>query len=527
MTQQNQPGAGLSTYVNPILPGWHSDPSCTFVRDWDNTFFLTTSSFLAFPGCPIYASKDLVSWKLVSHAINRREQVPEFLTSSTGDQQEGPWASTLRYRNGLLYLLTTYISRVEWRPKALLFTTSNPFDDTAWSDPIQIENPGNDIDPDLFWDDDGQAYMTVAAGIWLSKVDLVTGAASKPTKIWSGTGRRNPEGPHLYKKDDSYYLLLAEGGTETGHSSSIARSRSITGPYESCAENPILSSNSDGYFQTIGHADFFQDAENNWWGVALATRSGPSWEAYPMGRETVLFPIRWNKDGWPTLQAVQGRMMGPLPNQDRNLPGTGAFVTDEDIVDFHQESPLPRHFITWRPQKSSVFDISPPGHPNTLRILPSRTSLGGFGIFGPNHVDGPSFIGRKQTSTLFNYSVDVSFQPVELEEEAGVTVFLTQKQHMDLGIVNLPSARGDEKPQLHLRFRVEASGKSGTRIPDTIVMPIPAHWTEGLIRLRVSTQSDTSYIFSAAPAADSKDSRTLGVASADIVSGGTGPFSGE
>lgn len=54
-----------STFYNPILPGFHPDPSCIFVPEWNHTFFCASSSFEAFPGIPIHASKDLKNWKLI------------------------------------------------------------------------------------------------------------------------------------------------------------------------------------------------------------------------------------------------------------------------------------------------------------------------------------------------------------------------------------------------------------------------------------------------------------------------------
>lgn len=54
-----------STYENPILPGFHPDPSCIYVPEWNETFFCASSSFNAFPGIPIHASKDLQNWKLI------------------------------------------------------------------------------------------------------------------------------------------------------------------------------------------------------------------------------------------------------------------------------------------------------------------------------------------------------------------------------------------------------------------------------------------------------------------------------
>lgn len=117
------------TYANPILPGWNSDPSCTFVKELDNTFFYTTSSFLAFPGVPVYASKDLVHWRLASNALLRSEQLPELYFN--GQQSEGIWASTIRYRDGTLHIITSYVTWSPWGPKILLFRTTDPYDDSA------------------------------------------------------------------------------------------------------------------------------------------------------------------------------------------------------------------------------------------------------------------------------------------------------------------------------------------------------------------------------------------------------------
>ena len=268
-----------STFYNPILPGWNSDPTCTQVN---GTFFCATSTFNAFPGLPIYASNDLINWKLVSHAWNREEQLPG-IGERTLDQQAGMYAPTLRYHDGEFFIICTYLYNRVNGSVGTLFRTSDPFDNSAWSQPILFNAPS--IDPDLFWDDDGKLYMAYA-GIGLAKLNAETGGLSEGVRIWNGTGGVYPEGPHIYKKNDWYYLLIAEGGTELNHMVTIARSRNITGPYEGYENNPILSNaNTTEHFQTVGHADLFQDQIGKWWGSGLATRSGPEWEIYPMGRE--------------------------------------------------------------------------------------------------------------------------------------------------------------------------------------------------------------------------------------------------
>ena len=272
--------AGNSTYYNPILPGWNSDPSCTQVN---GTFFCATSTFNAFPGLPIYASNDLIDWKLISHAWNRESQLPG-IGEVTTIQQGGMFAPTLRYHDGEFYIICAYLAPAsELITVGTLFKTADPFTNQAWSDPVIFNISG--IDPDLFWDDDGTTYMA-NAGVNLREINTETGATTEPIRIWNGTGGSSPEGPHIYKKNDWYYLMIAEGGTELNHMETIARARNITGPYEAYENNPILSNaNTTQYFQTVGHADLFQDGNGKWWGVALSTRSGPEWEIYPMGRE--------------------------------------------------------------------------------------------------------------------------------------------------------------------------------------------------------------------------------------------------
>lgn len=95
-----------SRWFNPVLPGFHPDPSCIFHKP-DQTFYCASSSFNVFPGIPIHASKDLTNWRLVGHALNRESQLPE-LAESVGSTS-GIWAPALRFNNGTFYLLTTMV----------------------------------------------------------------------------------------------------------------------------------------------------------------------------------------------------------------------------------------------------------------------------------------------------------------------------------------------------------------------------------------------------------------------------------
>lgn len=516
-----------STYTNPVMPGWHSDPSCIFVAEMDNSFFCSTSSFLSFPGLPIWTSKDLINWRLASHVFSRPEQVPQI--ANTTVQNGGMWGTTIRYHDGVFYVAVAYTPEIPFVVTGFIFKTTNPYDNSAWSDPLVF--PLIDIDPGLFWDDDGMVYMQFS-GIHQMTIDLETGALGPASIIWTGFTMFIPEGPRMIKKDGFYYLMIAEGGTELGHHEAIARSTNIWGPYESYSGNPILTAtNTTEYFQTVGHADLFQDPSGNWWGSALATRSGPAWENYPMGRETVLLPVTWNEGEWPILQPVRGLMSGwPMPLPTRDVPGTGPFVEDPDAIDFPPGSAIPPHFLYWRFPPQDAFTVSPEGYPNTLRLRPTTSNL--TSIAPITTAEELTLIMRVQTDTLFTFSVDiVSFEPKIEEEEVGVTAFLTQTQHLDLGIVLLPISN-DKSANLapHLRFRVTnvpaLVGNFDGIVPTTTKI-LPNSWLGAPIRLQIKAVNETYYAFSAASSKEPSKIVLMGVAPATILSGADGEFSGK
>ncbi|KAK2740072.1 xylosidase arabinofuranosidase [Colletotrichum kahawae] len=425
-----------TTFYNPVLPGWHSDPSCVQV---DGIFYCITSSFITFPGLRVYASKDLTNWKLISHAWNREAQMPGAAQQTKG-QQEGFYAATIRHRDGQFWVICEYLGLPDGM-LGTIFKTNDPYTNAAWEDPITFPTPVGDLD--LFWDDDGKLYIPGGGqGTVLLDVDLESGKVLNNTFLWSGTGGVWPEGPHIYRKDGFYYISMAEGGTETGHYQVMTRSGDLTGPYTPCPNNPVLTNkDTDEYFQTVGHADLFQDTNDNWWGVALSTRSGPEWSIYPMGRETVLFPVTWEQGEWPILEPVRGRMSGwQMPPSSRDLPGHGPFNSDPDIYHFTTMSEIPRNLIHWRvPLQGAVEIVDSKG----MHIVPSRGNLTGDNAELDGR-SGLSFIGRPQADSLFNFNVTLNVTLAEADVEAGVTLFLTQHNHADLAVIAQPKADGTE-----------------------------------------------------------------------------------
>jgi hypothetical protein len=266
-------------------------------------YYLATSSFEYFPGAPVFHSQDLVSWEQIGNILTRRSQFVPGDRRSSG----GIFGSTLRHHAGRFWFVTTNMS--DFGGGHLLFCAEDPAG--PWSEPLQIADTLG-IDPDLAWDNDGVCYLTWAgfgpgedgSGIVQARLDPVAGKLlERPRKLWQGSGLAYPEAPHLYQADGWWYLLLAEGGTERGHSVSVSRSRSPEGPFEPYPDNPIFSHRSlDVPVQNVGHADLVQCSDGSWASVYLGVRTRGSNPGYHvLGRETFLAGIEW-ESGWPRFE---------------------------------------------------------------------------------------------------------------------------------------------------------------------------------------------------------------------------------
>ena len=300
--------------ARPVLGGFHPDPTVCRVGD---LFYLACSSFEYMPGVPLFRSRDLLSWEPIGHAMDR----PGQLASEAGPSG-GVYAPTLRHHGGTFHLVTTDVSA---GPGHLLMTA----DDAAgpWSDPVRIREAAG-IDPDLVWDEAGRCLLTWSdGGIRQAVLDPGTGALlSEPYTLWSGTGGRDPEAPHLYRVGRRWYLVIAEGGTGPGHAVTVARAPSPRGPFEACPDNPLLTARgTPAPVQNTGHADLVQRPDGSWAMVFLGVRpagSFPGWHV--LGRETFAADLAW-RDGWPV---VTGPLLPPPPSPVRSVLTGGAIGPD-------------------------------------------------------------------------------------------------------------------------------------------------------------------------------------------------------
>lgn len=315
--------------ANPLLPGFHPDPSMCRVGD---DFYLVTSTFEYFPGLPIYHSRDLSNWTLIGHAIHDRDQVDFEGVKGSG----GMFAPTLRYHEGTFFLACTLMHGLG-RRGSFVITASDPAG--PWSEPAWLDDaPG--IDPSLFFDDNGTCWYTGCelnpvpgapeqTDIWLQRFDPAAARfVGERTVISHGVlrGARWAEGPHLYRVDGEYVLVHAEGGTERAHAVMVSKASAVTGPYVPHAANPVLTHRHLGRSEPVygvGHADLFDDADGRWWAVALAMQTYDG-AHHVRGRETVIVPVEW-EDGWPVFAPGAGRVpaLVELPALAQDSPWRG------------------------------------------------------------------------------------------------------------------------------------------------------------------------------------------------------------
>ncbi len=407
----------MPTYKNPILPGFYPDPSICRVND---DFYLVTSTFVYFPGVPIFHSKDLVHWEQIGNVLTRKSQA-DLLDTQFND---GIYAPTLRYHNGLFYMITTNVRKCG----NFYVTAKKP--EGPWSDPMVLDAEG--IDPTLFFDDDGKVYYLGTREkpqerskyygdneIWLQEVDLEKGKLiGEKYVLWEGAlvNAIWPEGPHLYKKDGYYYLMISEGGTDYHHAITIARSKNLFGGYEGNPANPILTHRhlgKDYPITNVGHGDLVELQDGSWWMVLLGSR--PYGGRYRnLGRETFLVPVEW-EEGWPIVNKGRG-----IVEREHAAPSLPYFFVNPPRACEHFDDPkLDKQWMFLRNPNREHYNLLE--RPSYLRMTLSQETL-----MGKN---SPSFLGRRQTDMNYTVSAFMEFAPQNENEVAGLVLIQNEDYH--------------------------------------------------------------------------------------------------
>lgn len=430
---KENPLSGSGQFYNPILPGWYSDPSiCTNGED----YFLVTSTFVYYPGVPIFHSKDLVNWKQIGHVLDRPSQLENFQGQGTSG---GIFAPAIEYNshNETYYMITTNVGAGNFFVK-----TKDPFG--SWSDPIYLPEVGG-IDPSFFFDDDGRAYILNNDGmdgkelydghrsIRVHEFDVETDQVVGKTKMLVNGGvnlAEKPiwiEGPHMYKIKGKYYIMAAEGGTGPNHSEVIFRGDSPMGEFKPWNKNPILTqrhlaTDRPDPITCTGHADLIQTKEGDWWAVFLACR--PIENRFEnLGRETFIIPVEWSDDDYPYM--TRGDELVPMVLERKGVVRSSeiTFGNFEWKDDFDSEM-LGLEWMTLRAPATDLYSLSE--NLGYLSMYKNAVSV--------SETKTPSLIARRMQHHKFTSSTRLYFNPTEEQDKAGLLLYKDEKHHIFLSL---------------------------------------------------------------------------------------------
>ena len=342
---------------NPILRGFCPDPS---ILRAGADYYLATSTFEWWPGVKLFHSTDLKHWERLPGPLRREDQL-----NMAGDPTSGGvWAPCLSWDGTQFYLLFTDVKTKKGRfynTHNYLVHAADPRGD--WSKAVYLNSVG--FDPSLFHDVDGRKYLINMVngfrGILVQELETETFALVGPQKkVYDGSGIGCTEGPHMYHIGAWYYLLVAEGGTGYSHCVTLARSRSVWGPFETMPDNPLLTSDAQNpaALQKCGHADLVETQNGEWYLAHLCSRPLAGQALCPLGRETALQKLCWRADGWPELTGG-GRFAKIMVEEPAGIPnapfpesGPDFFTDfDADTLDVRLQSPRvpPLYSLTARP----------------------------------------------------------------------------------------------------------------------------------------------------------------------------------
>ncbi len=425
-------------FYSPILQGCYPDPS--IARKGDD-YYLVNSSFAMFPGVPIFHSNDLVNWKQIGHVLDRESQ----LKVQTAGISEGIYAPVIRYNpnNDTFYMITTQFAGGIGN---MVVKTKDPKEGN-WSDPIKLNFEG--IDPSLFFDDNGKAYVVHNDAPNPGK-ELYTG--HRVIKIWdydvekdqiiAGTDKiivdggvdisKKPiwiEAPHIYKRNNKYYLMCAEGGTADDHSEVIFVSDNPRGPYKPAAKNPILTQrhldkSRLNPVEWAGHADIVEGPDGGLYAVFLAIRPNEK-NRVNIGRETFMLPVDWSGE-FPVFQGGLEAFKPtiPMPNGVTNKMNTSDYFPNGNFIftEKFNDNAFDHRWVALRGPRESFSELTEKG----LKIKPFEVSI--------KEKKPISALFHRQQHNSFSVEVEMDYTPTSDKDLAGISTLQSENFHYVFGV---------------------------------------------------------------------------------------------
>lgn len=418
MEATKQPHQSVGDTSPLILKGFNPDPCICRVGE---TYYIATSTFEWFPGVQVHASRDLQTWTLVSRPLDR----PDLLDMRGVPDSCGVWAPALSYADGLFWLIYTNVRRFDgdFKDTPNYLTTCAKIDG-EWSAPVYLNSSG--FDPSLFHDDDGRKWLvnmiwdhrkdrTYFGGIYLQEYDRGARRLIGPrTNIFAGSEAGFTEAPHLYKINGYYYLMTAEGGTGYDHAVTIARSKTIDGPYELDPARHVITArdNPQSDLQRTGHGSLVQTPDGDWIMPFLCSRPLEGARRSPLGRESALARVFLDENGWFKLSDPDLLNIPIRPQND----GIQNYRFDEDRLhpDFQWlRTPFPERLFSLTERA---------GH---LRLS---------GRESPGSLFEQSLVARRATSHAYEAVTSIEFDPEDFQQMAGLLVYYNQHKFHYLNI---------------------------------------------------------------------------------------------
>ena len=507
-------------FYNPILQGCYPDPAITKKGD---DYFMVCSSFAMFPGVPIFHSKDLVNWNSLGGVL---DNPANFDTHDCGISG-GVYAPGITYNphNDTFYMIVTAFTGGMGN---IIVKTNDPF--KGWGEPKKLDFNG--IDPSIFFDDDGKAYV-VHNDAPDRETELYNG--HRVIKIWEydlnedqvikGTDKiivnggvdlsKKPvwiEAPHLYKKDGKYYLMCAEGGTGGWHSEVIFKSDNPKGPFIPAPNNPILTQR---YFPKdrknkvdwAGHADLIEGPGGKYYGVFLAVRPNEE-NRVNTGRETFILPVDWSGE-FPVFEngLIPMEPKLKLPKGVENKTGQNDYVPNGNFIfkdDFTSEI-LDYRWIGLRGPREEFIEVTKKG----LQINPFVSNI--------TQVAPTSALFLRQMHDNFSYAVTIDYKPESEKDLAGIVAMQSERFNYVFGIT--------KKGSDYYILLEKTKGKFRSRETESVIVASTKIDIENPVRLQVSAVGD-KYEFSYST--NETDFENLGgtvsgdILSTDVAGGFTG-----
>lgn len=505
-------------FYSPILQGCYPDPSITHKG---KDYYLVNSSFAMTPGVPIFHSTDMVNWKQLGHVLDR----PAQLKVEDSGISAGIYAPQIIYNpgNDTFYMITTQFAGGFGN---MVVKTKDPA--KGWSDPIKLQFDG--IDPSLFFDDNGKAYIVHndappkgkelydghrVIKIW--EYDLATDKIIPGTDkiiVDGGTDiKQKPiwiEGPHMYKKGGKYYLMCAEGGTGGWHSEVIFKGDSPKGTFTPAPNNPILTQR---YFAKdrkdkvdwAGHADLVEGPGGQYYAVFLAVRPNDK-DRVNTGRETFLLPVDWDGE-FPVFQngLVPLKPKLKMPKGVTNQSGKNGFMPNGNFTfsENFKNQKLDLRWIGIRGWREKFAAVTKEG----LKITAFKSNI---------KANSPtSTLFYRQQHASFEATATLQFKPKSVGELAGMVCYQNEGYNFVFGIT---------KKDKDYYIVLERTEKGASKLIASEKLN-----TDKPVQLQVTAKGDT-YSFNYAT--DGKTFKNLGgsisgdILSTDVAGGFTGSLIG-